>query len=435
MISDFIQMLLAVVVITLLVMLEYKKSGVFYTPFILMACPYAIIFFIQWYSIQLYDLSSFNSLYFLYMILHLFLVWVMDMLTLPHLNIHSLSIVPIRNDKVEKNSVDIQNARACKLIGTFGILFSVYLILNFLIGANSLSAIGQVVQEEYQESYSGGFNFYARLICMISSVYFFSFFDKKNKRYFFYGILCLVPNILTFVKGTIFICIVAAVVGNTIIHHRKIRLKTLLAVALAGVIVFFGVYLIEICIWNPYKFFQKETYEYIFAKLNFYLISGVQGFNERLNSQSTFINSGQDPVFAPIINAFAKTGLIERTDPISHEWTTLGTITNYGVVSTNTYSSIGVLVLYLGFFPSLVLEMIIALIGDGLFLLMYHKRKLEYFLLYTIFSASFILGWFNYYLVHTFWIYIFIILVFIAIITRRIKIKFPKIKLSVKLLK
>lgn len=421
---DLLQVLFAVVLIISLARIEYKIAGVFYTPFILIACPYAVIFFVQWYSIQLYNLSSFNILFFPYMLMHLFVIWMVDMVYFINLKKHTYIVAPLKGDSPKLRSVAKQNIRAGKIIGFCGIILSAYLVLRFVKDAKSLSMIGKIVQEDFQLEYSSGFNFYARLVCMISSVYFFSFFDKTQKKYLLFGIICLVPNILTFVKGTVFICIVAGVLGNTIIHKRKLNMKIIAIIGITGVLVFFGIYLVEICIWNPSKFVQKETYEYIFAKLNFYLISGVQGFNEQLNLGKDFVNSGQNPVFAPIVNVLAKTGLISRVDTISNEWTTLGSITNYGIAKTNTYSFIGVLVLYLGNFISILWEIMIAIVEVFFFSLMVQQKKIEYFILYVTFVSVYILGWFNYYLMLTFWLYLLIMLVALAAFTRVFRYKF-----------
>lgn len=422
---DLIQVLIVVIVIIVLARIEYKIARIFYTPYILIACPYAIIFCVQWYSIKLYNLSTFNIMYFPYMLIHLLVIWIIDMIYFIKFKNHMYIIAPLKSDYPELRLVVNQNNKAGKVIGILGLILSVYLVFQFVKDAKSLSEMGKIVQEEFQLAYSGGFSFYARLICMIASVYFFSFFNKKRKVYFLLGAICLVPNILTFVKGTVFICIVAGVLGNTIIHQRKLSLRILAIVGLTGVLVFFGTYLVEICIWEPSKFVQKETYEYIFAKLNFYLISGVQGFNEQLNMGKNFVNSGQNPVFAPVINFLAKTtGVVNRVDTISNEWTILGNITNYGTAKTNTYSFIGVLVLYLGGPLSILWEMMIAVIELFFFNLMVRHKKIEYFILYTVFVSVYILGWFNYYLMLTFWVYLFIMLVVLAVFTRVFKYKF-----------
>lgn len=417
-------MAVAISLIAILVRIEYRSARVYYTPFILLACPYAAIFFVQWYSIRIYDLSSYNPFFFLYMLIHLFLVWLIDMLYFCKVRKKSYNVAPLQSESGELKKIVRQNVKAAKIIEVLGLIASAYMIFSFVKSAKTLSMIGKIVQEDFQLEYSGGLGFYARLICMVASVYFFSFVDKKRKRYLLYGTICLIPNILTFVKGSVFICIVAGILGNTIVHNRRLNLKTIGMVGIAGVLVFFGVYLVEICIWEPEKFFQRETYEYIFAKLNFYLISGVQGFNERLVRGSDFLNGNQNPIFAPIVNLIAKTGLINRIDTISNEWTVIGDITNYGIAKTNTYSFVGVLVLYLGGLLSIIWELFIAIVEITLFSLMVRHKKIEYFILYVLFASVYILGWFNYYLMLTFWVYLIIMMALLALFTNVFRYRF-----------
>ena len=427
---NLLQLLISISIIYCMAYVEYKVVKIYYTPYILIAFPYSIIFIVQYYSIQLYDLTEFDARYFPIILIHLSIIWVVDMFFWCRIvkgRFFSIAVMNSTIDFESDNKVQLvikENRRAANIISFVGTLSALYLLLVFFMKAKSLAVIGQVVQEDFQNSYSGGFNFYLRLICMVASGYFFSFFDKRKKKYLLLGLLCLLPNILTFVKGIIFICIVAGVLGNAIVHNRKISIKMLILIGFAGVTVFFGVYLIEICIWQPEKLFQQETYEYIFAKLNFYLISGVQGLNERLSMQSDFVNSGENPVFAFAMNFISKTGIIKRVDTVSNIWTVLGDITNYGVARTNTYSFIGILVLYLGFLPSILFEFILSFMMSLFFTIMIHTKRLEFFINYILFVSTFILAWFDYYLMQTFWIYLFVILLVLSVISKYSKVRF-----------
>ena len=87
------------------------------------------------------------------------------------------------------------------ILEIISIISATYLLIYFLYNMRSLPDIGQIVQEEFQTRYVGGINFYLRLICMIGAVYFFSKASLKNIKQVVLGIYCLIPNVLTFVKG------------------------------------------------------------------------------------------------------------------------------------------------------------------------------------------------------------------------------------------
>lgn len=420
--EGFIYVAIVIAIILILALFEYKSYNILYTPYILFACPYACVLVFQFIAVQIYDLTDISLIYIMYLLEHLFIVWLVDTVFIYFSGLRKRHEDEKRNWNAVSLRVvieeNIDNSMVAKVISGIGIGCSVYLLLNFIIRAFSVNVIGSIVQAEFQNGYSGGLNFYFRLIAMIATVYFFTLTDSNNLKYAILGILCLLPNVLTFVKGIIFLCVVAGVIGNIIYHNRKIRLSQLLFVAICGVSIFLCVYLVEICIWDPLKLFQLETYQSIFSKFIVYVVAGVQGFNEQIVQNNNVFSGVDNPVYAPIINALAKTGIVERIDTVSDVWINIGSLPNYGEMNTNVYSYAGMLVLYCGNLQSILVGIVIALIQVILFVKAVKSRKLIYLLMYSLFATAFFLGWFSYYFVHTFWVYLIILACMLVAISR-----------------
>lgn len=387
------------IIAILLVRLEKKIHGNYYTPFVLFSIPYLFILLYQILCIEIYDLDKMSFLYLLIILIF--------MLNISILGIFYKSMIDKFKSRIPKKYSKVYYKDS--VLEIISIISATYLLIYFLYSMMSLPNIGQIVQEDFQTRYSGGINFYLRLICMIGSVYFFSKASFKNIKQAFFGIYCLIPNILTFVKGIIFIICLGGVLGNIIFNNRKIKIKSILITVILGISIFFIVYIVEIGIWDIEKLFEKETYELIFNKLNVYIISGVQSFNVNLANNNELFKEISNPVYAPVLNIFSKFGIVERVDSINNIWANIGYIKNYGDVIVNTNTYIGTLFLYCGLFIGLIINSVIGLIMYIFYYSAITKNEIIYIARYSLLVTGFILSWFEYYYMHTFWIYLIIL--------------------------
>lgn len=300
----------------------------------------------------------------------------------------------------------------------------IYTLGKFFVLSGSLPNTYYIVQEEFQNQYAGGFNFYVRLLMMIATVYYWGC-SKVSKRNMIMGFLCLLPNILTFVKGIVFIPCLASILLRLKRGELRISPKTGIIIFTVGIGVFFGVYLIEMGIYKPEIVFDIDTYKFIISKLVDYLVAGVQSFSQNIsNNNGESFRTIDNVTLAPFINTFAKLGFGESIDTLSPIFQNFGysSIRNIAVTSNvNTY--IGSLFLYNGFLLGNLLNIFWVFITsfmDEIF----DKNFDILTALSALFCAAFALGWFEYYFMHTFWIY----LIIIAFITSL----FIKTKIAVK---
>lgn len=394
----------------LLAKIDYRNNKVLYTPFILFSIPYMIVMTFQVLFIYVYEATEISWQYVLYVIEHFVVIFIVDL----------IFYVIFRSSEQSKLLVSGKekaiNEKVASVISFFGIISSIYLLAFFVINMLSLDEIGKIVQETFQERYTGGANFYFRLLAMIATIYFLATVNVNKKRNLLYALFCLLPNVLTFVKGIILINIIAGILANIIYNNRKIKIKDVLRLGISGVAIFFIVYMVEIGIWEPKKLLDIETYKFIFTKFIVYFVAGVQGFNEAIVNGGVELVEGSMKIFTPFVNFAAKFFSVEKFSIISEDFVKLGYIEGYGEIRSNVFSYVGEAVIYCGNGISILVGVANATLLAYLFNKM---RKMPSFLnciTYALFASSYVLAWFSYYLGHSFFYYILIMMFIIWIV-------------------
>jgi len=412
-------LIVLIIVVFALVIIEKNQYKTYFAPFTLFSVPYLVIILYQLIVINIYGWENISSTYLFYILIYLIVFYIIGTITTQFIKfLNKKQKYSLKTSTYAYHAVTKDNYQRVKILEIISIISSIYLILFFMLKSRELPNIGMIVQEQFQKRYSSGLNFYLRLVCMIGTIYFWGLINKSNKKFILLGLLCFIPNFLTFVKGIAFINVIGSVIANLILNNRKIKFNVLIKVVLVGILIFFSVYMIEIGIWNPNKLLERKTYEYIYAKLNVYLVSGVQSFNINVSNPKKLFQSLSNPVYAPVINLIAKFGLFERIETINNVWTTIGYIPKYGTVTVNTNTYIGTLSLYCGFFIGLLVNSIISAVIYYFFWKAISTKSITYIVRYSLMVSGLVLAWFEYYYMHTFWFYLILIFLIIDVISR-----------------
>lgn len=327
-------------------------------------------------------------------------------------------MLALNGKKMKHNHVNyimLKNKNRFDIICIFAVFYS---ISHFIQLVMKYPNIYYIVQEQFQEKYTSGLNFYVRLLMMIAVAYYLGC-SKLSKKNVLMGLICLIPNILTFVKGIILISCLAVVLLRLKNGDIKISLKAGLLIILVGISVFFGVYLIEMGIYNPDIIFKMDTYKFIGSKLIDYMIAGVQSFSQNISSNNSYMFKNIDNItLAPFLNLIAKFGIGKSIGNVNTVWQTFGfsSIRDTNITSNvNTY--IGTLYLYNGFLMGNLLNMLWVFIASFMDELFAEKKDILT-ALSALFCAAFTLGWFEYYFVHTFWAYLIMIAIVVSVSLR-----------------
>lgn len=401
--------LLLIITVISLMAVDRKLYKTNLTPFIFFAVPYIVLIIFQFIVTNIYDWQRPSTSYIFYLLLYLITFHLVGTCLVLFMN--------SKSKKYAKELVSHTNISRIKIIEFTSVISSIYLIIYFILHARGIP-LGSIVQDNFQAGYSSGINFYFRLFCMIGNIYFWGLLNKKRKKFFLLGTLCFIPNFITFVKGIAFLLILGSLIANMLINNRKLKAKTALGSFIIGIVIFYSSYMIEVAVWTPDRLQDKQTYEYISGKLIAYTISGVQSFNLNVNDVQDRFKDLPNPVYAPIGNILAKFGLTNRIVTINNVWTPLGYIPNYGIVSVNTNTHIGTLVLYCGPIIGLLINSLIALLIYYYFYRALQSNTIINIVRYSLLVTGLALSWFDYYYMQTFWLYLIIIFFFLKLFSK-----------------
>jgi oligosaccharide repeat unit polymerase len=145
---------------------------------------------------------------------------------------------------------------------------------------------------------------------------------------------------------------VAAIFYRLLTRRTKVTAKLVLAVAIAGSLLFVLSYLFIFQLRNPDSLSSPDTYKFLFGNLVFYVISGLLGFGEiiRLNVQVP-LTDGLVTVFLPFINLLNQVLHFHR-GPLTGTGG-LWLVVNQNGQASNVSTMLGMLVYSLGYVGAL----------------------------------------------------------------------------------
>lgn len=331
-------------------------------------------------------------------------------------------------EKKNKSKLDFLEKREGKnnILDLFSIAVPLACIIYFVILAIKFPYLS-ITEPDFQNIYEGQTYLY-RLMCLILGAYSASKISGKSKRKIWVCFLCILPNALTFVKGTIIIAALSCMLTSIICNQKKLNTKKMLLVGLIAIVVsfiaFIGVYMVEICDGNLSKIFDIKTYKIIFNKIISYLSSGLAAFNTNIGNAQTFL-AKDNIIWSVYNNLLAKIKLMTRINAISDVWTVIGSTSSAGEIKVNVHSYYGTLYLYGGWAQAILAHFINYVIIYTLY--RWSKYSNMGKVCYSIHVCGFILSWFEYYYMHSFWVYLLVLYV-LAMIADCLKVDYGKFK-------
>lgn len=311
-------------------------------------------------------------------------------------------------------------------LSVFFIILASLLILcaaiNSVMMVNTID-INMLLQDEFQDDFeeSSSGNFYVRLFTMIMAVYFLGI--NKGKIGYLIGCFCFVPHIIINTKGILFIIIIAVFIARLLtgrIHNVK---RTVLILGGCGFSIFFFSYMMEFSLYGENPLIEVDRWVYIFEKLIAYLLSGVQEFFVNLRDGIVHNKNLDNITLTPFYNLFAKFGIGTSISSVNQEiYRCIGDLPHYGLVYSNVNGYIGTLYIFNGLIGGLLYHVSIITLTFAIRLKVCICKRPFWIILYSLFSAGLFLAWFEFYFMHTFWIY-FILIVFVADYLSRLNIK------------
>ena len=328
----------------------------------------------------------------------------------------------------QKNKNDDSNEKKEKmpLLDVVTLALVAYSMFHFWTVYKKYNKLIIIVQQKFQDEYASGKNFYVRVFLMLLVVYYLGG-AALNKRNLLIGAIGLLPNVLTFVKGIILLPLLASILLRIKNKDIKISIKTVMFFAFVGGFVFFGVYALEMAIYDKKQLGDLYFYKQIAGKLIIYLVSGVQSFTQNFSSNRQIFLEMDNVTLTPIINLLSKIGIghgINNVGTVYQKFEYINLLGRRYTSNVNGY--IGTLYLYNGFFFGNVINAFQVFLSSFL-LELFGKKKSMMTYVSMLYCISFCLGWFEYYFVHTFWTYLLVFGIVMSFLMRfRIKVSIKR---------
>ena len=323
----------------------------------------------------------------------------------------------LANNLYKKNKkITFNTSKVDKLMYILGVFSVSILLLDFINKIRKFPKVSFIVNEGFQAQYTGGVNFYLRLICFFCVIYFLGTYKKGKKKNILVAILFLLPIFLTFVKGMIIMPCVGGAIMYCIINNKNLKLKNILLVSVLGIFFFLIVYFIEITIWDKNNIYDISTYKTMSDKFISYLTSGIQSFNYNISNNLFFnVDIVDNPIFSPFIKFLSKFNIVESNGYIPSNQAAIYSVFSNEYKYSNVNSFFGTLLLYSGWFKSIFMVGFISIYSYFLLIRAKYNQDLVSKLIYSTFASGLVMGWFEYYYLQTFWVYMICIIEIIKI--------------------
>lgn len=380
-----------------------------------LAFPLAVICTLQVYLTYFTGFYSKPSLkYWLLLCLYIIITAVIESISTRFVNIKKYSTIKSDIHIYEMGSV-------MNIVITIFIIYACYDSYQ-MVSTMDLSII---LQDDFQDDFgaSAGGSFYARVFLMIMATYYLGY--GKDWKSILLGLLCFFPSLIINTKGVIFIPIIAAFIVRYLNGYIKNVSRTLINIGLIGSVIFFSSYMWEFITYGENPLTDSYRWQYIGEKLLYYLTSGVQGFSSNLNTLDsvTYFNKAENITIAPFANFLSKFGVMESVRPISERIQMIGKMPLYGQCDTNVATYIGTIYLYNNFFCGLILHSFWVAVTTVIRVKAIKYRQPFSVCLFALFATVYVLGWFDFYFMQTFWVYMIVMVLILNVFNKLVVVK------------
>lgn len=405
----------AVFIITNLFCISYSRKalGTSLNITTVLAAPYLLICIFQVLMVICGNFDSPTLKYWLILSFFILMTLVFEIISnYTLLNIKNKNIRDLKKVKLGNNTYNLP----------LTIIVSIFLILvlyNVFVQISNVR-IGLIFQDSFQSDFENSFggNFYSRVALMFFAAYFLS---CQNKKYgYILGILCFIPNIVVNTKGIILIPILSIFFANILYRRTAKIVRNIVIPAIMGIVVFFGSYLLQYYAVKDDAISDSSILASLFGKFINYSLAGVQSFSYNISKGTEYLFYDlQNCTLAPFNSILANIGLTNSYSPVNPIFVSYGNIPNYGILTSNVNTYIGTLYLFNGLAGGCAIHFFWVFITSCIRVNAFLMNNSFLVILFCLFLSGFALGWFEFYFMHTFWLYMIILVVILSIGFRR----------------
>ena len=352
--------------------------------------------------------------------LQVFLTYLIGYFTKPTIEYwFILSLYVIVTSLIESISVKVSKARKYSSIKDSANVPNIGFLMNAVIALfivytcyDSYRVVSNIdlallLQDDGQDEFgsSAGGGFYARVFLMLMATYYLGY--GKDWKVIGVGLLCFFPSLVVNTKGVIFIPIVAAFIVRYLNGEIKDIKKVLLLIGFIGIFIFFASYMWEYFTIGENPLTDLYRWQFISEKLLLYLTAGVQGFSVNIDSYeaSVYFAKVDNVTIAPFSNFLSKFGLMDNVQPLTLWNITTGKLPTFGLCNSNVNSYVGTIYLYNSFLGGIILHSFWVVLTSIIRIKAIKNRQPYTVCLFALFATGYVLGWFEFYFMQTFWVY------------------------------
>lgn len=368
-----------------------------------LAMPLVVICTLQVYLTYFTGFYTMPSIgYWLLLCLYIIITAIIESLSAKFISIKKY---PIVQPNIQKSEINV-------LLNLLIAIFVIYACYDSYRVVSNMD-LSMVLQEDGQDEFgtSAGGGFFARVFLMIMATYYLGY--GTNWKSIVVGLLCFFPSLVVNTKGVIFIPIIAAFIVRYLNGQIKDLKKVLISIGFIGTFIFFASYMWEYFTLGENPLTDHYRWQYIGEKLLYYLTAGVQGFSVNLDSYNSIVyfDKVDNITIAPFSNFLSKFGIMNSVRPVT-DWTCfIGNMPLYGPCDSNVNTYVGTIYLYNSFLGGLFLHIFWVVVTTILRIIAIRKRQPFTICLFALFATAYVLGWFEFYLMQTFWVYMVVMVV------------------------
>lgn len=242
-------------------------------------------------------------------------------------------------------------------------------------------------------------------VLMALSILWIALVGKENKRYWIYILCFIVLGVLYLVKSWLMIPLLGGMFLRLLIGRMRLRIKLIAGVVLGGFAFFFLSYWISMFMtnrdWGMQYYgltsseYAAETVEYIQKHFVTYLTAGVYGLSEDMGMG---IVEPQDPT--KIYTSFVNIGHLftgeEMVSAINEKYITTTKLDN----GTNVRTMIGSLFIYLGKWHAIAYLGVFSVLTHLLFFIARQRKSMLGLVVVSWVLGNLFMGWFEFYFQH-----------------------------------
>lgn len=415
--------------ILILSRLDRRIFGTWYTPFNLLAYPYAGVVLCAFLFAPVMDFVRLYVPSVLIWIIGLFVFWVGGfVLGWGVFGLNSTVSQSIAGCLAAPNS-ETQPRSVAWAIRASWILAPV-LLWGLLSTLQKTGGLIQFGSPEYRGSYSHGFHAHIVVLSLAAIILLVGDYRSGQKLQLFTVGMLMVFVFASEVKGAIFQPIIGGLIFRAFRGRFRLSAKWVFTVISCSLVTFVLVYMVAFWVADVNSVTQWDLYSSLSRHYFFYLFAGPLSLSEAIRMHSTDVGGDWYTIFSPFINLYRATlgaGPLVGAGSFVAKGMDIDPQLDRTLGGANVYTFFGTTYLYLGIFGGLLYILIASILCYALLIYVKHSGNEWVLAGYGFIVAQLFFGFFELY----FWYLTFIELLVFAFILASIS-KWPQKRTQVR---